>query len=46
MTAILWFLLVGALLVLLAVSSSFVKRIPLSTGVLYLLVGSASDRWG
>lgn len=39
MTAILWFLLVGVLLVLLAVSGSFLKRIPLSTGVLYLLVG-------
>ena len=39
MTAILWFLLVGVLLVLLALSGSFLKRIPLSTGVLYLLVG-------
>lgn len=39
MTAILWFLLVGVLLVLLAISGSFLKRIPLSTGVLYLLVG-------
>lgn len=39
MTAILWFLLVGVLLVLLALAGSFLKRIPLSTGVLYLLVG-------
>jgi NhaP-type Na+/H+ or K+/H+ antiporter len=39
LTAILWFLLVGILLVLLALSGSFLKRIPLSTGVLYLLVG-------
>jgi NhaP-type Na+/H+ or K+/H+ antiporter len=39
LTAILWFLLVGILLVLLAISGSFLKRIPLSTGVLYLLVG-------
>lgn len=37
--AVLWFLLVGILLVLLAVSGSFLKRIPLSTGLLYLLVG-------
>lgn len=39
MTAILWFLLIGTLLVLLALSGTFLNRIPLSMGIVYLLVG-------
>jgi hypothetical protein len=36
-TATIWFLLVGVLLVILAISGSLLQRIPLSTGILYLL---------
>jgi NhaP-type Na+/H+ or K+/H+ antiporter len=41
MTAIIWFLLVGALLVVMALGASMLKRLPLSTSMLYLAVGFA-----
>ena len=39
MTAITWFLVVGALLVLLAVAGSLMKRLPLSVAMIYLAAG-------
>lgn len=36
-----WYVLVGGLLVLMAVSGSFVQRLPLSMGLVYLVVGFA-----
>ncbi|MEW5929880.1 MAG: sodium:proton antiporter [Gemmatimonadota bacterium] len=39
MTAITWFLVVGALLVLLAVAGSVLRRLPLSVAMVYLLAG-------
>ncbi len=39
MTAITWFLVVGALLVMLAVASSVMKRLPLSVAMVYLAAG-------
>jgi NhaP-type Na+/H+ or K+/H+ antiporter len=36
-----WYVLVGGLLVLMAVSGSFVQRLPLSMGLVYLAVGFA-----
>ncbi len=39
MTAITWFLVVGALLVMLAVAGSLMKRLPLSVAMIYLLAG-------
>lgn len=39
MTAITWFLVVGALLVLLAVAGSLVRRLPLSVAMVYLAAG-------
>lgn len=41
MSATVWFVLVGALLVLMAVAGSVLKRLPLSVGMLYLAVGVA-----
>ncbi|HEX8272926.1 MAG TPA: sodium:proton antiporter [Longimicrobiaceae bacterium] len=41
MTAITWFLVVGALLVLLAVAGSLLRRLPLSVTMVYLLAGVA-----
>ena len=35
----LWFLIIGALLILMALASSVVKRLPLSTATLYLFIG-------
>ena len=34
-----WFLIIGALLILMALASSVVKRLPLSTATLYLFIG-------
>ncbi|HLL55644.1 MAG TPA: cation:proton antiporter [Myxococcaceae bacterium] len=39
MQMVIWFLVVGALLVAMALGGSLVKRLPLSTSLLYLLVG-------
>ena len=41
MTFTIWFIVVGALLVLLALSGSILERLPLSTAMLYLAVGVA-----
>jgi sodium/hydrogen antiporter len=41
MTVTLWFIIVGALLVAMAVSGSVVKRLPLTTSLLYLVAGAA-----
>ncbi len=41
MPATFWFLLIGALLVVMALGSSVLKRLPLSTSMLYLAVGCA-----
>ena len=41
MQATLWFIIVGVLLVVMAVSSSTVKRLPLTTSLLYLVAGVA-----
>ena len=40
-TTMLWFLIAGALLVLMALSGTVLKRLPLSAAVLYLLAGIA-----
>jgi len=45
-TAIVWFLLVGALLVVVAVVQAYVKRLPVTTAMLYLGVGVALGPWG
>ncbi|HZA29670.1 MAG TPA: cation:proton antiporter, partial [Gammaproteobacteria bacterium] len=37
----LWFLIIGALLILMALTGSVLKRLPLSAGVIYLLIGFA-----
>jgi sodium/hydrogen antiporter len=41
MTRTLWFLIIGALLILMALLGSLVKRLPLSMAMLYLLIGVA-----
>lgn len=41
MTANLWFMIVGLLLVTMALSDSVLRRLPLTTAMLYLLVGVA-----
>ncbi|MES2354790.1 MAG: cation:proton antiporter [Pseudomonadota bacterium] len=41
MTATLWYLTIGALLICMALASSMVKRLPLSTATLYLFIGIA-----
>jgi sodium/hydrogen antiporter len=41
MTRTLWFLIIGALLIMMALLASLVKRLPLSMAMLYLLIGAA-----
>ncbi len=41
-----WSLIVGGLLVVMALSGSVLARLPLSTAMLYLLVGMAVSPWG
>lgn len=41
MTANLWFMVVGLLLVVMALSDSLLRRLPLTTAMLYLMVGVA-----
>jgi NhaP-type Na+/H+ or K+/H+ antiporter len=41
MIAVIWFLVVGVLLVVMALGGSVLKRLPLSTSMLYLAVGFA-----
>jgi sodium/hydrogen antiporter len=41
MNRTLWFLIIGALLILMALLASWVKRLPLSMAMLYLLIGAA-----
>lgn len=41
-----WFLVIGGLLVLMALSSSLLKRLPLSTSLLYLLAGIGMGTYG
>lgn len=41
MAATLWYVIVGGVFVLMALSSSLLKRLPLSTSLLYLVVGVA-----
>ena len=41
-----WSLIVGVLLVVMALSGSVLARLPLSTAMLYLLVGMAVSPWG
>jgi NhaP-type Na+/H+ or K+/H+ antiporter len=46
MQAIVWFLIIGLLLVAMALGGSVLKRLPLSTSLLYLAVGFAVGRLG
>jgi NhaP-type Na+/H+ or K+/H+ antiporter len=46
MQLILWFIVVGALLIAMALGGSLLKRLPLSTSLLYLVVGFALGRFG
>ena len=46
MRAIVWFLIIGLLLVAMALGGSVLKRLPLSTSLLYLAVGFAVGRLG
>jgi NhaP-type Na+/H+ or K+/H+ antiporter len=41
-----WFIIVGALLIAVALSNTFVKRLPLSTAMLYLVAGIALGPMG
>ena len=41
-----WSLIVGVLLIVMALSGSVLARLPLSTAMLYLLVGMAVSPWG
>ena len=41
-----WSVIVGVLLVVMALSGSVLARLPLSTAMLYLLVGIAVSPWG
>jgi len=41
MTFILWYIVAGLLLITMALADSFLRRLPLSTGLLYLLAGVA-----
>ncbi|MGQ3055387.1 MAG: cation:proton antiporter [Roseateles sp.] len=43
---ILWFVLVGVVLVLMAFSSHLVQRLPLSPAIIYLGVGALAGAWG
>ena len=42
----LWSVIVGFLLILMALSSTVLERLPLSTAMLYLMVGMAVSPWG
>jgi NhaP-type Na+/H+ or K+/H+ antiporter len=46
MTFTIWFLVIGALLIVMALSGSVLKRLPLSTSMLYLLVGFGLGPYG
>lgn len=46
MAATLWFIVVGLLLVVMAVTGSVLKRLPLTTSLLYLLAGVALGSYG
>ena len=46
MQMVIWFLVVGALLIAMALGGSVLKRLPLSTSLLYLLVGFLLGRLG
>lgn len=46
MHLVIWFLVVGALLIAMALGGSVLKRLPLSTSMLYLLVGFVLGRLG
>jgi sodium/hydrogen antiporter len=46
MVETLWFLLIGLLLVTVALAGSVLKRLPLSTSILYLAVGFGLGHWG
>jgi NhaP-type Na+/H+ or K+/H+ antiporter len=46
MELVLWFIVVGALLIAMALGGSVLKRLPLSTSLLYLLVGYTLGRFG
>jgi sodium/hydrogen antiporter len=46
MTRTVWFLIIGALLILMALLGSLVKRLPLSMAMLYLLIGVALGPMG
>ena len=46
MSAITWYIAVGALLVLMAVSRSLLRRLPLSTAIVYLCAGFLLDPAG
>ena len=46
MTRTAWFLIIGALLILMVLLGSLVKRLPLSMAMLYLLIGAALGPFG
>ncbi len=46
MTRTAWFLIIGALLILMALLGSLVKRLPLSMAMLYLAIGAALGPYG
>lgn len=46
MTFTLWFLIAGVLLISMALASSVLRRLPLSTAMLYMLVGLGLGRYG
>jgi NhaP-type Na+/H+ or K+/H+ antiporter len=46
MQLVIWFIVVGALLIAMALGSSVLKRLPLSTSLLYLVVGFALGHLG
>jgi len=46
MELVLWFIVVGALLIAMVLGGSVLKRLPLSTSLLYLLVGYLLGRFG
>ena len=41
-----WYIIAGVLLVGLALAGTLLKRLPLTTSLLYLLVGAALGPWG
>lgn len=46
MTGTLWFVVVGALLVAMGVTTTYIKRLPLTTAIIYFAVGYAMDPAG